>query len=346
MKKLQLLSFLIFFSTDLAHAHHHETLFYPGSLVILPQDGRSVYLDAFKAAQHEISIEICVLEDPIILTGIKQALDRGVRVRALVDNNKYESLPSEQINLAIYLTGAGGELHLSNPIFPRSFPKVILIDNLYALIGSACLDSTTFEQYRDYVYVSDDSSIIQYLSSLFENDWHYSAPVGQFFPSFNPTPLVTQPDLLISPVNSADRLVKFIQEACESLDITSELLGNATLQSEIAQAATRGLRVRLIAPEIVNGATPQEQALQISSLALLRAAGVQVHVTRPPQSATRPYMHARTAVADGNKAYMGSISLSPDSITFNREVGIILSDSNFVKKIQRQFDIDFNFLSF
>ena len=108
-----------------------------------------------------------MLEDPLVLQRLKEAIDRGVRVRVIVDHGKYEALPSEQVNLAAYLTGAGAQLHLSNPIFPRSFPKVILIDERYALIGSACLDTTTFAQYRDYAYVSDEPGIIKDLSRLF-----------------------------------------------------------------------------------------------------------------------------------------------------------------------------------
>jgi phosphatidylserine/phosphatidylglycerophosphate/cardiolipin synthase-like enzyme len=53
----------------------------------------------------------------------------------------------------------------------------------------------------------------------------------------------------------------------------------------------------------------------------LAAAGVQVHVTRAPQTAATPYMHARTAIADGRLAYMGSISLSPGAATYDRNVG-------------------------
>ena len=87
----------------------------------------------------------------------------------------------------------------SNPIFPRSFPKVILIDERYALIGSACLDTTTFAQYRDYAYVSDEPHIIKDLSRLFENDWLHSADPGQSFPTYNPTPVITQPNLIVSP---------------------------------------------------------------------------------------------------------------------------------------------------
>ncbi len=103
-----------------------------GTLKILPEAGRADFLKAFAEARVRIRIEICVLEDPQILAGLQQAIQRGVRVQVIVDNGKYQALPSEQTNLANYIVASGGELHLSNPIFPRSFPKVILIDDRQA----------------------------------------------------------------------------------------------------------------------------------------------------------------------------------------------------------------------
>lgn len=281
------------------------------------------------------------MEDPFILQSLQQAIERGVKVQVIVDNGKYQTTPSEQENLATYITANGGQLHLSNPIFPRSFPKVILIDEHTVLVGSACLDTLTFVQYRDYIYVSDSCNLINELSELFENDWIFSAKPGKPFPIFNPTPPTHMPALLISPVNSSERFVSFIQSAKRTLDVTSELLGNPTLESELAAAVTRGVRVRLIAPEIVNNADLPTQELQIDSLKNLKAAGINVHVTRLPETKDCPYMHARSAVADGKRVYIGSISLSPNSITFNREVGIILKRKHVVKKVQKQFDIDF-----
>jgi phosphatidylserine/phosphatidylglycerophosphate/cardiolipin synthase-like enzyme len=126
------------------------------------------------------------------------------------------------------------------------------------------------------------------------------------------------------------------------LDVTSELLGNPTLESELAAAVKRGVRVRLIAPEIVNGADLQEQELQITSLNQLKEAGVHVHVTLPPETKRHPYMHARSAIADKRRVYIGSISLSPNSITFNREAGIFLKRKHVVSQMQKQFDIDYH----
>jgi hypothetical protein len=41
-----------------------------GAIAIIPQDKRTVFLEAFRAAREEMRIEICVLEDPTILQGV------------------------------------------------------------------------------------------------------------------------------------------------------------------------------------------------------------------------------------------------------------------------------------
>jgi len=184
-----------------------------GSLTVLPDDGRKPYFQAIEAAKHEIRIEICVLEDPQILEHIQAALRRGVRVRAIVDRGKYGELPAEIANLTQYLTAAGGELHLSNPVFPRSFPKIILVDSRLLVYASACLDETTFTQYRDFAHATTDRHVVRALHRLFENDWAYSAAVGQDAPPFNPTPPLPRSDLLVSPVNASDRVVRLYQDA-------------------------------------------------------------------------------------------------------------------------------------
>lgn len=62
-----------------------------------------------------------MLEDRQVLADLQAALRRGIRVRAIVDREKYAAFQAEQDHLATYLTGAGGELHLSSPIFRAAF---------------------------------------------------------------------------------------------------------------------------------------------------------------------------------------------------------------------------------
>jgi cardiolipin synthase A/B len=189
---------------------------------------------------------------------------------------------------------------------------------------------------------SGDPQILGEVQRLFDNDWAYSAALGKAPPPFNPTPPLASSDLIISPINGAARLVGLYQAATTALDVYTELLGNLTLESELVAAVERRVRVRLIAPIHMNGGTSEVEQLQFDSLTALAAAGVDVHVSGPDETAQLPYMHARGAVVDGKIAYLGSVSLSPDSITFNREMGLILQQPSVVRALRAQFQSDYD----
>ena len=61
-----------------------------------------------------------------------------------------------------------------------------------------------------------------------------------------------------------------------------------------------------------------------------------------PETPQLPYMHARAAIIDGRIAYLGSVSLSPDSITFNREMGLIFRQPFLVGALEAQFRSDYH----
>lgn len=209
-------------------------------------------------------------------------------------------------------------------------------------MGSACLDELTFTTYRDFATRGHNPTALRDLSRLFEKDWAYTAVPGQAAPEFNPTPRLTAKRLLVAPVNAASRLARLYQQARKRLDVYSELLGNPTLESELAAAAHRGVRVRLIAPLHPNGMPEPALAQQTASLDRLQAVGVIVHTSGPGFSPSQPYMHARVDILDGGRqVFLGSISLAPDSVTFNREIGLLLTNLAVKRALAAQFEQDF-----
>jgi len=149
----------------------------------------------------------------------------------------------------------------------------------------------------------------------------------------------------VAPVNAGERLVSLYRQARQTLDVYSELLGNPTLESELAAAVARGVRVRLVSPIRVNNQPESVQTLQIRSLNQLKTAGVAIHVSGPEFDAQSHYMHARADIIDGRRVCLGSISLSPDSITSNREVGMILSAPALRRRLAEQFEHDYRYLT-
>ena len=51
-------------------------------------------------------------------------------------------------------------------------------------------------------------------------------------------------------------------------------------------------------------------------------------------------MHAKIIVVDGVKAFVGSENISTQSLDQNRELGIIVSDTTILNKLQSTFQTD------
>ncbi len=64
--------------------------------------------------------------------------------------------------------------------------------------------------------------------------------------------------------------------------------------------------------------------------------GVNVHLVNDP------YIHAKMIIADGSKAFIGSVNISPASLDRNRELGILVDDSRIIQILSSAFDDDWN----
>ena len=66
---------------------------------------------------------------------------------------------------------------------------------------------------------------------------------------------------------------------------------------------------------------------QTKAVADLKAHGVKL------VTLAKPYVHAKSLVADGARAYVGSENFTQNSLTNNRELGIIFSSAPEVNKV-------------
>jgi phosphatidylserine/phosphatidylglycerophosphate/cardiolipin synthase-like enzyme len=55
---------------------------------------------------------------------------------------------------------------------------------------------------------------------------------------------------------------------------------------------------------------------------------------------TQLYMHAKIIVADEQKAFVGSENISTTSLDRNRELGVLIADSNVINTLQQTFQQD------
>jgi phosphatidylserine/phosphatidylglycerophosphate/cardiolipin synthase-like enzyme len=305
-------------------------------LFIQPEAGRGPILEAIRAARSEIRVGICNLSDPEVGDALVRAAGRGVRVRVILDRADYLAKPPEQREAARLIAG-GVEVHLSNPVFPQSFPKYILIDRRRVVIMTLCIVPQTFEDTRDYGVSLHDPRVFREVESIFRADWAGSAPPGVTPPAVNPTPPIRDPRLIVSPTNAIAQLSRLITGARRTLDVTTEVVDDAFLEGQLVAAAARGVRVRLIAPVVSRAGQDNTAGLQF-----LAARGVQVRVTTSPYPGpgAMPYMHAKSMVVDDRTTYLGSIDLDATETSRDRELGIILRLPGVTGPVRAQFRRD------
>jgi cardiolipin synthase A/B len=96
--------------------------------------------------------------------------------------------------------------------------------------------------------------------------------------------------------------------------------------------AQRGVQVAVILPAAQSASGDSNS----QGIAAIKQGGVQVR--EDPQL----YMHAKIIIVDGRTAFVGSENISTQSLDQNRELGIIISDSSVLNKLQTTFQSDWS----
>lgn len=290
--------------------------------------GLQPVIDAIHGAHTSIKMVIFHLTVEAVVQELVAAAGRGVDVQIIVDQGNWNShtTAAEKTELA----NGGVKVTPSSSGFRITHEKSFVVDETTAYIMSLNLTSP-YTDTRDYAVVTSDAGIVKEFLSVFDADLT-NAQNGT-----SDTPAVSDPYLAWSPINSEDRLVAFVKAATKTLVVTSENIGDAPIQAAMIDAVNRGVDVRIIAPLCDQNVNP---TYDLPFLAQLSAGGVTARAMPAPPSPNLPYMHAKMMLADGNKAFIGSVNFSTASTTDARELGIFFQDPSSIKMISAAFESD------
>jgi cardiolipin synthase A/B len=289
-------------------------------------EGHEPWLDAIAGAKTSIEMTMFHITDPDVVSAL--ASRSSLDVRIIVDG---ASLTTAKFKTTFdQLASAGIEIRGSSPAFSITHEKAMVVDGKSAFITTMNLTKEAATT-RDWGIVTTDAGVIAEMHRVFEADWTNAAN------GTGTTPTVTNANLLWSPVNSEHKLVDLIHSAKSTIVATVENLGDTAIQNALAAAAAKHIDVRIIVPECDINANP---LVDYPPLATLSASGVQAHVMPHPASVTTPYMHAKTLVVDGHRAYVGSVNYSTNSTTKARELGVVVTNANVIDSLTTTFEAD------
>lgn len=276
-------------------------------LLVQPGTGIKPLLDGIDKAEHTVQIVIFRFDRGEIEAALTRAVRRGVFVHALVAFTSQGQGGEQTLrNLEMRLLADGVSVARMATDLVRYHDKLMIIDqkSLYMLgFNYTYID---IERSRSFGIVTEKKEWVEEAVKLFTAD----ATRQQYTPECD--------TFLVSPGNSRQQLLKFIQETRRQLCIYDGKLTDPDMIRLMQQKAKEGVDIRVI------GAIGK------------RAAGMKV-------AALPMRLHAQTIIRDGEQMFLGSQSLRTLELDARREVGVIIDDAaHIVHKALEIFEADWN----
>ncbi|MFZ2235624.1 MAG: phospholipase D-like domain-containing protein, partial [Dokdonella sp.] len=330
-----------------------------GNQVDLLIDARANYdawLEAIRAAKHSILFENYIIRADDtgreFLNALAERASAGVRV--LVMRDWIGCIGQSRASFWQPLLDAGGEVRAFQPFritrpfeaIHRNHRKSLIVDADVGFISGLCLSSVWLgdaergiEPWRDTGVAIRGPSIAA-LIEAFDDNWRYLGdPLDETIRSrADSLPDVGDVDLRVvaSRPNEValyrlDQLVAALAQRSLWLS-DAYFVGTAAYVQALRAAARDGVDVRLLVPG--SSDIPAVGSMSRAGYRPLLEAGVRGFEWNGSM------MHAKTAVADGRWARVGSTNLNIASWLGNSEIDVAIENAAFAAKMEQQYEVD------
>lgn len=290
-------------------------------LYIEPYAGAAPVVHVIDDAKKNVYLNAYYMTSSKVLNALQSARARGVNVCVIIDENPY-GISGAQVQQELTMLAKTGVDVKSAPsrfessTYPYAYDHAKYVCNNHECeIGTANFDAAAFHKNREYLYVTHNSTVVRDALLVFRADWngHNAGPVprGKLVLSPGSTNIVTQV------ISQPGRVEVEMEKLGDDADIMNAL-------------AKKGGLAEIILPDNLSHK-------DLENCHTLSKNGV--HIEYMPKS--RVYMHAKMIVGY-HYAFIGSQNLTSTSLTSSREMGVILSSAQTIKKLTNQFDIDWH----
>ena len=286
------------------------------SIIILPDDTVEEIINAIKTAEKSILIKMFLFSDPDLLNAVVAAKNRGVKVKVML-NPARRNGEEENEDTRKLLEEAGIEVRDSNPYFILTHEKSMVVDEKLAFVKSLNWETKNLTETRDYAVVTSHPKEVEEIILCFEADWHRK----DFDPGENA-------HLIWCSNNGRTRIAQFIDETKHSLFVQNERFQDLVIIERLVRAASRGVKVHVMArpPHTLK----MEKLVEgVGGLRIMDDVGIKIHKLRHLK------LHGKMLLADGCRAIVGSINLTPGSFDHRRELAIEVHDAAVIERLQK-----------
>jgi cardiolipin synthase len=330
-----------------------------GNAIDLLIDARAAFdawLIAIRAAQQAILFENYIFRDDELGREFRDALAERARagVCVCVLRDWLGCLGQSSTGFWDPLLAAGGEVRIYNPLhwaspfgwLSRDHRKLLVVDNTIGFVGGICVSGTWLGDEKRKIAPWRDTAVAVRGPALLDLVCAFADAWAQLGDALPPAILeagtrclrVGQTDLrVVATVPNTAGLYRLDQliagMARTNLWLTDAyFVGVAPYVQALAAAARDGVDVRLLVPGTSD--IPAIGSLSRAGYRPLLEAGVRVFEWNGSM------LHAKTAVADGRWARVGSSNLNLASWLGNCEIDVAIEDEAFARRMEVQYRSD------
>lgn len=288
-------------------------------LLVEPDDGKRRLTRPIRAATHSLDLTMYLLTDHTLIHDLEYAAANGVHVRVILEPTPFgNDVSSISANQSAYdqLYAADIPVRWSSHRFLLTHQKTMIIDGATAYVLTMNWSRSAFSLNREFGVIDGNPADVREAEAIFDADWTGG------------TPILSDPNLFVSPVNSRARLLALLARAHRTVDVYAEEVQDPEMELALVAAAHRRVRVRLI--------SNAGDSTNAPGIARLRAGGVHIHLL------TSPYIHAKMVLVDGRWAFVGSENISTSSLDQNRELGVLVADPDALSRLASTFEQDWH----
>lgn len=288
------------------------------SLTVLaePQAGVAPFLKMINGARKSIELTMYELFDHRVEQALVAAHRRGVAVRVLLNGGYYSQHEDTNAQAFRYLHSHGVQVRYTPTYFALTHQKTLSVDGRESAVMSLNFDGL-YSTTRDFAVLDTQRADVAAIVQAFDADW-----AGRRITASTGTG-----DLVWSP-GAAPTVLRMIDSARRSIELEDEEMDYPPATAALCDAARRGVAVHVV----MTYASEWR-----SAFATLGRCGVRVHLYH----GQRYYIHAKLLIVDGRQALVSSQNLSEGSLTYNRELGVVITNQSPLVQLAHDFGCDY-----
>jgi phosphatidylserine/phosphatidylglycerophosphate/cardiolipin synthase-like enzyme len=201
--------------------------------IVQPDEGATPLIHAFENARESIDILIFRFDHRPIERALVKAVERGVKVRALIAHTSKGGERSLRL-LEMRLLKAGVAVCRTGEDLLRYHGKMIVIDRKDLYILGFNFTHQDIERSRSFGLITRDAKLLEEALKLFEAD----STRKPYEPG--------ESHLVVSPANAREVLTAFLKDASKELAIYDPNIGDRAMAAILDERAKAGVSIRAI----------------------------------------------------------------------------------------------------